>query len=220
MTDVAVEPVNAERYPRQRMEDGTVHFLMVGRLDAWRGFDLAVEAMAAASGKCPNIHLDIVGEGSDRGRIEKWIARTGMEQRVTLHGRVSMERYYQMMADCDVVMNPALKEGAVTTAFDSMAFGRPLIGIDTGGYTRYFHDEYAILIDRGRREQVVNDLAAAIMRMTDPELRARMGRLAQQAAALYTWEKKGEEIDEIIFQSLSTTEKIVTTDFTNEHGLS
>lgn len=49
-----------------------------------------------------------------------------------------------MMDRADVVINAALKEGAVTVSFDCMAMGKPLICLDTTGYTRYFTNEYAI----------------------------------------------------------------------------
>ncbi|MBP5386875.1 MAG: glycosyltransferase family 4 protein, partial [Prevotella sp.] len=198
MTDVAAEPSKTDEYTKKRGDDNTLRCLMVGRLDAWRGFDLAVEALAMATKMYPNIQLDILGDGSDRQRISQWMKRLGLESHVTLHGKVPMEVYYQMMADCDVVLNPSLKEGAVTTAFDSMAFGRPLVCIDTGGYTRYFNNEYAALIPRGSREQVIKDLADAIVRLTDRDLRTTMGRKAQKAAQLITWEKKGEEIERIL----------------------
>lgn len=198
MTDVAAEPSKVLQYTRKRQEDGKVHGLMVGRLDAWRGFDLAVEALATAVREHPEIHLDIVGDGSDRERLQRWVDRHGVGGHVTLHGKVPMERYYQMMADCDMVLNPALKEGAVTTAFDAMAFGRPLVCIDTGGYTRYFHDDFAVLIERRGRDRVVRDLADALVMLCDAETRMRMGKKAQEAAGLITWEKKGGEIEDVL----------------------
>ena len=195
MTDVAVEPRHVGDYHRQRSDDDTtVRCLMVGRLDAWRGFDLAVEALAQAVKTAPQLHLDILGKGSDRARIEALVQRLGMGEHVTLHGNVPMATYFQMMADCDVVLNPCLKEGAVTTAFDAMAFGRPLVCIDTGGYTRYFTNDYAVLIDRGPRETTIKSLTAALLRMTDKTTRDSMGEKARQTASQYTWEQKREEI--------------------------
>ena len=35
-------------------------------MDAWRGFDLTIEAMAKAIKENAHIHLTIVGDGSDR----------------------------------------------------------------------------------------------------------------------------------------------------------
>ena len=204
MTDVAVEASHPAEYQRRRAEDDTTtKMLMVGRLDAWRGFDLAIEALALAMKTRQDFHLDILGNGSDHERIVSLVAYHGLERHVTLHGKVPMAEYYQMMADCDVVLNPALKEGAVTTAFDSMAFGRPLVCIDTGGYTRYFNDDYAVLIKRVGRQQVIDDLAAAMVRLANPELRNVMGMKAHAAAQHYTWAQKGEEICQTIMNAVA-----------------
>ena len=204
MTDVAVEASHPAEFQRRRAEDDTTtKMLMVGRLDAWRGFDLAIEALALAMKTRKDFHLDILGNGSDHKRIVSLVAHHGLERHVTLHGKVPMAEYYQMMADCDVVLNPALKEGAVTTAFDSMAFGRPLVCIDTGGYTRYFNDDYAVLIKRGGRQQVIDDLAAAMVRLANPELRNAMGMKARAAAQHYTWAQKGEEICQTIMNAVA-----------------
>ena len=203
-TDVAVELVNNTQYARKRQHnDGLVRFLMVGRLDAWRGFDLAIEAVAQAIKICPQIRLDILGKGSDRERIITWIEKFDVKDYVTLHGQVPMDEYYQMMADCDVVLNPCLKEGAVTTAFDSMSFGKPLICIDTGGYTRYFTDEYAVLIEKKSRYKEISDIVDAIVRLSDREERNKMGEKALKAGGEYTWENKGLQIREAIMNAYS-----------------
>ena len=193
-TDVAVESHLSDKYVKRRMSDGVVRFLMVGRLDPWRGFDIAIEALALAISQKSNIHLDIVGSGSDRSRIVKWINKYGVNDFVTLHGHVAINFYYQMMADCDVVLNPCLKEGAVTAAFDSMAFGKPLICIDTGGYTRYFNSDYSIVIPHDGRTEIIERLADAILRLTDDELRNTLGQKAQTVGNLLSWDTKGKEI--------------------------
>jgi glycosyltransferase involved in cell wall biosynthesis len=193
-TDVAVEPLISGKYVKRRMSDGVVHYLMVGRLDAWRGFDIAIEAMALALSQNVNIHLNIVGKGSDRNRIIKWINKNRINDFVTLHGQVPINIYYQMMADSDVVLNPSLKEGGVTTAFDSIAFGKPLICIDTGGYTRYFNSDYSIVIPNDGRKKTIEKLANAILQLTDGELRNTLGQKAQTVGNLLSWDTKGKEI--------------------------
>ena len=113
-------------------------------------------------------------------------------------GEVSMEKYKQLMRETDVVVNPCLKEGAVTTAFDSMALGKPLICIDTSGYTRYFSSEYAIVLPREHREKTIQNLKEAILRLTNPVEREKIGSNAQKMGAQFTWENRGKEIYEAI----------------------
>jgi len=113
---------------------------------------------------------------------------------VTLSGHVSLEGYYQKMANCDVVVNPSLKEGAVTLAFDSLSFGKPLICIETGGYTRYFKNDYAVVIPRTSRNEVIENLVNGILKLTDKELRIKIGTNARMAGKEMSWEFKGKEI--------------------------
>lgn len=197
-TDVAVEPKNISNYKRQRSEDGIVDFLIVGRLDAWRGFDLAIEAISKAIKIKKNIRLQILGKGSDKDRLHKLVVKCHVEDYVKFLGQVSMDEYFQLMADCDVVLNPSLKEGAVTTAFDSMSFGKPLICVDTGGYTRYFDNSCAIVIPRGNRSQIIDDLEQGILDLTDKNKRMQLGNEAKRRSLTYTWEDKGKSIYEVI----------------------
>lgn len=193
-TDVAVEPKNITKYVRKRGDDGLVRYLIVGRLDAWRGFDLAIEAISEAVKVNPNIVLQILGNGSDRNRLEELVRKLKLEEYVKFLGQVPMEEYYQLMADCDVVLNPSLKEGAVTTAFDSMSFGKPLICVDTGGYTRYFDNTCAIVLQRGSKSDVVEKLKDSILTLTDKSIRQHLGAEARQRSRTYTWADKGLSI--------------------------
>lgn len=122
-------------------------------------------------------------------------------------GKVSMDDYRKRMAESDVVINAALKEGAVTVSFDAMAMGLPLICIDTTGYTRYFTDDYAVMIPRTTREEVVRNIKDGMVRLTNPDVRRRMGINAKAAASQITWEQHGMEIRDVILNSYYSERK-------------
>lgn len=198
-TDVAVEvPIKLDLENIRLPSDTCIRYLAVGRLDAWRGFDLLVEAFALAHRQKQNLRLEILGHGSDQERLKSLITKLGMTDAISLEGQVSMGEYRQKMAVCDVVVNPALKEGAVTVAFDSMAYSKPLICIDTGGYTRYFNNEYAVVLPRTGRKELVSNLCAGLLFYADARRRKVHGELAAQKSQQLGWEEKGEEIAELI----------------------
>lgn len=192
-TDVAVEPHIVE-LKHQQDENSCVKYLAVGRLDPWRGFDILIEAFAEAVSKNSNIELEIVGNGADYRRLQSIIKRYGLQNKVKMAGKVPIEVYYKKMASCDIVVNSCLKEGAVTAAFDALSFGKPLIGIETGGYTRYFKPEYSIIIPRLQREVTIQKLGEAILKVSDSWTRAAMSQNALKASTKYTWKTKGQEI--------------------------
>lgn len=197
-TDVAVGEKSAKvvvRGTNRRTE-----FVTVGRLDAWRGFDLAIEAMALAVKKNENIHLTIIGKGADEERLTRLIEKHGLGGHITMAGKVDMNTYFEYMRKSDAVINASLKEGAVTVSFDSMAMGKPLLCIDTTGYTRYFSSDYAIVVERKDRNATIRDLANGILTLTDEGKRNDMGDRAFQAGKCFTWQARGEEIRDAVLR--------------------
>ena len=195
-TDVAVDMNGIEAVPKA--SGGKIKYIVVGKLDAWRAFDVLVEAFAKAYEQNSNIELSIVGKGADEERITQLIKKTNMENTIHMLGKLSMDEYFEKMNEADVIVNSSLKEGAVTVAFDSMALSKPLICVDTGGYTRYFNNDNAIVLKRGSRAGLVDDLAETIIKLTDEDLRKKLGSQAHADGMKYTWEYKGEEIYKII----------------------
>lgn len=197
-TDVATDELVLHTKDSQIKNHAHIEFLTVGRLDAWRGFDLIIEAFARAVKEVPDIHLTLVGKGGDGKRLSHLIGTAGLEEHVTMVGAVSQEQYYAWLNQSDVVINASLKEGAVTVSFDTMAKGKPLICIDTTGYTRYFSDKYAIVIPVRSRERVIEDLKSGILLLTKDSLRFRMGVEARNAGEQFTWKSRGKEIYALI----------------------
>ena len=170
----------------------------MGRLDAWRGFDLAIEAFAKVHEQEAMTYLTIVGEGSDRIRLERLIVAKGLTDSVRLIGKVTMDEYKKLMTDADVVVNASLKEGGVTVAFDAMSMGKPIVCVDSGGYTRYFNEDYAVVVDLTGRKEVIDELAKGMLKLTVPATREAFGSKAKDASELWSWERHGLEIRDVI----------------------
>ena len=196
-TDVAVETL-PEAGTVANGTKNRIDFITVGRLDAWRGFDLVIESFARVAAKDKRMHLTIVGKGNDKARLKGIVEGYGLQELVTFAGKVPMEEYYRLVGCADVVVNASLKEGAVTVSFDSMAMGKPLICLDTTGYTRYFSNEYSVVIPRSSRKQVIADIAAAMERLKDEEVRKSIGEKAKNAGKQFLWEARGNEYRELL----------------------
>lgn len=200
-TDVAVEGSRQAAQGSEKV-DGCVNFITVGRLDAWRGFDLAIEAFALAAKEQPCMRLTIVGKGGDKERLASLAKRLGVENKVIFTGKVEMSEYYRLLATADVAVNASLKEGAVTVSFDTMAMGKPLICLDTTGYTRYFSNDYAVIIPRTTRSRVIDEMSAAMVRMCNCEERKAIGEKARSAGKQFTWEARGKEFRDLLVERL------------------
>lgn len=200
-TDVAVEPQSSTPQ-MENTGNKVLQYISVGRLDAWRGFDVLIESFCEALQAYPNMKLLILGEGTDRKRLENIIEKNQLQNSVSLLGNVSITEYNKIIASCDVVVNSCLKEGAVTVSFDSMRYGKPLICVDSGGFTRYFSNDYAIVLPQQSRAKLIQSMKRAILDLTDTNLRQSMGKLAQEAGNQFVWKVKGQQIKEIIEKNI------------------
>ncbi len=200
MTDVAVERRDAERYlTPKRYDDEKINYVAAGTLVGWRTMDVLLESWKLCQQSTVDSQLSIVGDGPERGRLERLVDELGLRDSVRFVGQVDMETYYSYIAQADVVVNPCFREGAVTVSFDSMTMGKPLICFDTGGYTHYFKPEYSRVIKGVKsRTEAVERLAQAMAELADRELIAQMGAEAKWNSELYDWEHKGIDIKELI----------------------
>lgn len=203
-TDVAVESL-AQHTGNQVTKSNCINFITVGRLEAWRGFDIAIESFAKAAKERNDIHLTIVGKGDDKERLKAIAKQQGIENKITFTGKVEMEEYYRLLAASDVAINASLKEGAVTVSFDTLAMGKPLICLDTTGYTRYFSNEYAVVIPRTSRKDVIEKMSAAIVRLCDKAERKYLGDKAKSAGAQFTWQARGEEFRNLLMSKIKSS---------------
>ncbi len=174
-----------------------VKYLAVGRLDAWRGFDLLIEAFYKAREQKDNIQLEILGEGRYKQSLQKIIAKYELEDRITLAGHLSEREYRDRLEMADVIINPALKEGNVTASFDAMGNAKPLICVDTKGYSNVMGSN-AIVIQRGTRQQTINDLANAIIKIEEYSVRKCMSKNSERLAKINTWKEKGKTINALL----------------------
>jgi hypothetical protein len=98
----------------------------VARLVHWKGIDLAIKAMAALPSTSP-ARLTIVGDGPQRARLERLIARLGVGDRVRLHAAIPYADYQRLVAESDVCIFPSLHDSGGTVVLEAMAAGKAVI---------------------------------------------------------------------------------------------
>lgn len=207
-TDVAMEEVNnTYNNTTDRTDINQLTYITVGRLDGWRGFDLLIEAFDGAMLINNNIKLKIIGEGIEEQHLKKMVKDKGLENNIIFTGQISMNEYRNEMKNCDVVLNACLKEGGVTNAFDCMTYGKPLICLDTGGYTRNFDDSCAIILTKENRAKTIKKIQDAIVKSFDSDLRVKLSDGMKQKGDKISWTIKGQDIRNEILKAWENNKK-------------
>lgn len=117
---------------------------VVSRLEHIKGMDLVVPAMAkvleatdAAGAECG---LLVVGDGSQRGLMEKQVRELGLEDRVEFVGRQPQSVLQDFYDRIDVLLMPSRSEGFGLTAVEGMARGCVPVVADVGGLPEVVRD--------------------------------------------------------------------------------
>jgi len=104
----------------------------VGRLSHLKGVDILLQAWALLpeATRC-GINLTLVGDGEERGGLEKLMISLGISDGVNLAGMQENVRDYYWAADIFVL--PSRQEGLSNAMMEAMGCGLPVIASATGG---------------------------------------------------------------------------------------
>jgi glycosyltransferase involved in cell wall biosynthesis len=174
--------------------------ISMGRLVHWKGFHLSLRAFAEFRARYPESEYWIVSRGPESDRLKAMAKDLGLEKSVVFWGGFStLHEVYAKLAECDVLIHPALHEAFGNVCLEAMAAGRPVICLDLGGPALQVTEETGIKVAATAPEQVVHDLAVALSRLADdPSLRVKLGQAGRRRAEQdFNWDAKGEWINRL-----------------------
>jgi glycosyltransferase involved in cell wall biosynthesis len=138
-----------------------------GLVDAVKGVDALVGAMAAVLERHPRATLTLVGPVNDieRARVMELAQAAGVEERVTLTGTVDHAAYtgWLRRADVAVQLREVAQGEASLTVAETMAYGVPTI-VTRVGWMAELPDEAVAMVELGAD---AGEVAAAILGLLD-----------------------------------------------------
>lgn len=172
-----------------------VEFIYVGRLVEIKGVDLLVEAFSMVRRTVPT-RLTIVGDGTERARLEAQVDALGLSGIVEFAGWCTQQECARRLRQAQVFVLPSLQECGGAVVLEAMACALPVIATDWGGPADYLDPSCGILIPPVSREVFVERLAASMeMLAHNAELRRVMGHAGQRKVVEeYDWDRKTEKI--------------------------
>lgn len=99
--------------------------ISVGRLEAQKGFDIAVEAAKILKSKGVNFHWYILGEGSERKNLEALINRYELTSCFSLMGLT--ENPYPYIKHGEIFVQPSRFEGKSIAVDEAKILGKPIL---------------------------------------------------------------------------------------------
>lgn len=166
----------------------------LGSLIPRKGHDLVVQAMTELEGAT----LLLVGEGSERTRLQKMIQRLGLTDRVRLIGNLPHAALAEVLAAADVMALASESEGLANAWIEAMACGTPVVTPAVDGAVEAIDRPAA---GRLLRERSPSAIAAAIRSiLDDPPTPAAV----RESAERFSWERNGRQLYEHLVRLAAT----------------
>lgn len=146
---------------------------VVARLTREKGVDIAIDALQ----QIPRAHLLIVGDGPERGALERQLETNQLHDRVTFLGlRTDVHSIYPAL---DVLIVPSRTEAHGLVAAEAMACEIPVVASDLGGLRNIVEpNRTGKLVRAGDWEQFAQSVCHVL---NEPGLVRSLGRTGRQS---------------------------------------
>ncbi|MFY0606028.1 MAG: glycosyltransferase [Cyclobacteriaceae bacterium] len=106
---------------------GVFTFIAIGRLESQKNYQLMLNAAKVLKATGSQFMLKILGEGSHRGSLKKYIDQNGLAGVVTLMGECTREELRKHLQQSNALINTSLHENQPVAMLEALATGLPII---------------------------------------------------------------------------------------------
>lgn len=157
--------------------------LVVGRMAAdegYKGHDALIGVWPRVLERHPSARLMVVGEGTDRRRIETLARDTGVAEAVVFTGRIDDAALAALYRRATFFVMPSKDEGFGFVFLEAMRAGRACIGARGAAEEIIEHDVSGLIVDPADS----SDILGAMLRLfDDPGLSRRFGEAGRRRYA-------------------------------------
>jgi glycosyltransferase involved in cell wall biosynthesis len=179
-------------YPREQQNIIKKTIIFVGGLKPIKGIDYLIKAMKIITEKSPDTNLLIVGDGTERKKLETLVRELNLQNSISFAGKVTNEQIPKYMAQADVFVLPSLSEGFGIVVVEAMASGLPIVTTNVRGLPELVKNGENGFIAKPKDPK---DLAEKIMLILEnKDLRETIAKTNIIKAREYTWDHIVDEL--------------------------
>jgi|SRR5215469_347909 len=177
--------------------------LCVGSLEVAKGLPILIAAIDRLVRSGRRLRLRLVGDGSERPRLERDVAARGLGNHVSFEGACGNERVREIYAETDLFALASFAEGIPVVLMEAMAMEIPCVSTWITGIPELIrHAVDGWLVPPGDEAEMAEAIARL---MDDGDLRQRLGTSARlRVQENYDLRKNVERLAEIYHRYLQS----------------
>ena len=187
--------------PGQAPRSPAPSIAVVTRLTPHKQLDHLVQAVPELLRRWPDLHVDIAGTGPAHDSLLAQVRQLGLEQTVSLPGRVSEQAKNDLLSRAWLTVAPSLAEGWGLTVLEANTVGTPAVAYDVPGLRDAVRDGVTgWLVPAG--EGLATSVTAALEELENPAQRQRYADHARAWAARFSWDASAERLARVLLSEI------------------
>lgn len=164
--------------PRPRSDDRPARLVQVGSLTPVKDHATLLRAVALLVRSGRSVHVDLVGEDTSEGTVQRMAHTLEVEHRVTFHGFLPQPQTVPIVRAADLMVVPSRHEAGPVAMLEAAAVGVPTVGTPVGHISDWA-PEAAFEVPIGDADALARVIADLLR---DDSRRLAVARRAQDAA--------------------------------------
>lgn len=129
--------------------------IYTGSMDARNGWDVAIDAIERVAADHPEVQLTLVGDGPDRGLLERRLRDSAGHGRIRYEGRVPLDQLAERIREAGIGIIPTRstpfnRTNLPTRIFEFGTVGTAVVASDLKELRRYFPDDCVAYCEAGQ----------------------------------------------------------------------
>ncbi|MEB3830085.1 glycosyltransferase family 4 protein [Phormidium sp. CCY1219] len=180
-----------------------IKVVTVGRLVPWKQVDKIVEAIAPLK----QVGLVVIGDGPERGGLERLVENLEMGDRVYFAGQRSQTEMLGFMAASDLFVLYSTYEGLPHVVLEAMSVGLPVVATAVGGTPELVRDGENGRLTDPKSYQIFGKIVAELIESTSQ--RQQLAEGAKRTMEEFSLQKMVDDCATLLERKLTTIVKDV-----------
>lgn len=156
--------------------DDITRIVSVGSLNRndKKGYEILIESLKLLKDQTDKFHVQIIGDGENKEKLEGLIHEYGLEKNVSLLGSISNELLQEYYHQADFYVSSSRKETFGVVLLEALSCGLPVVSTISGGPEDFVNEHVGILVDKESSKSLYKGLEYMIAHF--PEYEPKMLR--------------------------------------------
>jgi glycosyltransferase involved in cell wall biosynthesis len=165
--------------------------VFAGRLTPWKGVEMLIGILPKLKQKYPEIIFEILGDGSEKEKMEKLARDLSLEKNMNFRGRVSEEESHKIFARSSIFVLNSNYEGLPHSVLNAFRVGVPVITTSVGGNPEVVENGKNGLLAAYNDERAWEE--ALLKLLGDKNLREKFSAEGKRTLEKFGWENVLQE---------------------------